>query len=88
MLKFEEIEGLQFEEIENAFNMMNVQVFFFFILQRNAMDTEELGKDMSSVESLLRRHGELVRDSTAIEIKLKVSVTVLVPQTSNCDVIQ
>ncbi|XP_071480964.1 spectrin beta chain-like [Diadema antillarum] len=39
--------------------------------KRNAMDSEELGKDVSSVESLLRRHGELVRDTTAVETRLE-----------------
>lgn len=36
------------------------------------MDIEEVGKDVGSAESLQRRHGELVRDSTAIETRLKV----------------
>ncbi|XP_063958759.1 spectrin beta chain, non-erythrocytic 5-like isoform X1 [Lytechinus pictus] len=39
--------------------------------KRNAMDIDEVGKDVSSVESLQRRHGEIVRDSTVIQTRLK-----------------
>ncbi len=34
---------------------------------------EELGKDLRGVESLQRRHQDMIRDISAIEDKLKVS---------------
>ena len=42
--------------------------------QAKALLTDDYGKDLASVEALIRRHDELERDLTAIENKLEVSV--------------
>ncbi|XP_030854700.1 spectrin beta chain, non-erythrocytic 5 [Strongylocentrotus purpuratus] len=55
----------------HAFNRDMDDVMERISEKRNAMDIEEVGKDVNSAESLQRRHGELVRDSTAIETRLK-----------------
>ena len=43
-------------------------------LQAKALLTDDYGKDLASVEALIRRHDELERDLTAIENKLEVSI--------------
>ena len=40
--------------------------------QAKALLTDDYGKDLASVEALIRRHDELERDLTAIENKLEV----------------
>ena len=41
-------------------------------MQAKALLTDDYGKDLASVEALIRRHDELERDLTAIENKLEV----------------
>ena len=41
-------------------------------IQAKALLTDDFGKDLASVEALIRRHDELERDLTAIESKLEV----------------
>ncbi len=41
--------------------------------QAKALLTDDYGKDLASVEALIRRHDELERDLTAIENKLEAS---------------
>lgn len=41
-------------------------------MQAKALLTDDFGKDLASVEALIRRHDELERDLTAIESKLEV----------------
>lgn len=40
--------------------------------QAKALLTDDYGKDLATVETLIRRHDELERDLTAIENKLEV----------------
>ena len=42
------------------------------LMQAKALLTDDYGKDLASVEALIRRHDELERDLTAIENKLEV----------------
>ena len=51
-----------------------VSLIFVLTLQAKALLTDDYGKDLASVEALIRRHDELERDLTAIENKLEVSV--------------
>ena len=48
------------------------------LCQAKALLTDDYGKDLASVEALIRRHDELERDLTAIENKLEVCVCVCV----------
>ena len=41
--------------------------------QAKALLTDDLGKDLASVEALIRKHEELERDISAIDAKLEVS---------------
>ena len=43
-------------------------------MQAKALLTDDYGKDLASVEALIRRHDELERDLTAIENKLEVHI--------------
>lgn len=42
-----------------------------------ALLTDDYGKDLASVEALIRRHEELERDLTAIEDKLEVKIDLI-----------
>ncbi len=42
--------------------------------QAKALLTDDYGKDLASVETLIRRHEELERDLTAIKDKLEVII--------------
>lgn len=42
-------------------------------MQAKSLLTDDYGKDLASVEALIRRHDELERDLTAIENKLEAS---------------
>ena len=53
-----------------------------FLSQAKALLTDDYGKDLATVETLIRRHDELERDLTAIENKLEVCVCVCV-----CDIV-
>ena len=46
--------------------------------QAKALLTDDYGKDLATVETLIRRHDELERDLTAIKNKLEVCVCVCV----------
>ena len=45
--------------------------------QAKALLTDDLGKDLASVEALIRKHEELERDISAIDAKLEVSYFML-----------
>jgi hypothetical protein len=46
-------------------------------MQAKALLTDDFGKDLASVEALIRRHDELERDLTAIESKLEVRAIIV-----------
>jgi len=52
---------------------VDLVVSLFCCWQAKALLTDDYGKDLASVEALIRRHEELERDLTAIEDKLEVS---------------
>ena len=47
-------------------------VFFYIVSQAKALLTDDYGKDLVSVEALIRKHEELERDISAIDTKLEV----------------
>lgn len=46
---------------------------YWHCMQAKALLTDDLGKDLASVEALIRKHEELERDISAIDAKLEVS---------------
>jgi len=59
----------------SVLNGLTIDHVFFTVshCQAKALLTDDYGKDLASVEALIRRHDELERDLTAIENKLEVS---------------
>ncbi|XP_022090941.1 spectrin beta chain, non-erythrocytic 5-like isoform X2 [Acanthaster planci] len=55
----------------HAFNRDVDEIKERIIEKANAMSSEELGKDLPGVESLQRRHQDMIQDLTAIEDKLQ-----------------
>ena len=51
--------------------------------QAKALLTDDLGKDLASVEALIRKHEELERDISAIDAKLEVSYFMLMSNVKN-----
>ena len=48
-------------------------LMYWHCMQAKALLTDDLGKDLASVEALIRKYEELERDISAIDAKLEVS---------------
>ena len=47
-------------------------MLLYYVYQAKALLTDDYGKDLVSVEALIRKHEELERDISAIDTKLEV----------------
>ena len=56
------------------------------MFQAKALLTDDHGKDLASVEALIRRHDELERDIMAIEDKLEVSLDCILVESSGLSI--